>query len=222
MIRRREKQRRAASREKYKAALNKRKIPILTLDNKWHKLFKQTGGTARIASLTDKLNKLLARQGKLNTEMKNVKALKKKLMNNIVASMDDDAPLTEKRMEESGRLIEECNEKLGKFEDEYLGIPKEVDELNRELMLDTMELCYDMLHKNTVVIQENDAWIAATRAEMKKRLSQLQEAERVNRELYSYMHDIFGSDVIEIFDMQYNPGLKKQESGQEGESGELP
>ena len=27
----------------------------------------------------------------------------------------------------------------------------------------------------------------------------------MNQELYSYMHDIFGPDVIDIFDMKYDP-----------------
>ena len=35
-------------------------------------------------------------------------------------------------------------------------------------------------------------------AEMKK-----QEQEQMNQELYAYMHDIFGADVINIFDMEY-------------------
>lgn len=27
--------------------------------------------------------------------------------------------------------------------------------------------------------------------------------EQMNQDLYSYMHDIFGAEVIEIFDMKY-------------------
>ena len=30
----------------------------------------------------------------------------------------------------------------------------------------------------------------------------------MNQELYTYMHNIFGADVIEIFDMKYNPSEK--------------
>ena len=32
-----------------------------------------------------------------------------------------------------------------------------------------------------------------------------QEREWLNQEMYAYMHDIFGPEVIEIFDMTYNP-----------------
>ena len=31
------------------------------------------------------------------------------------------------------------------------------------------------------------------------------QKEETNRNLYAYMHDIFGSDVIELFDMKYDP-----------------
>ena len=34
---------------------------------------------------------------------------------------------------------------------------------------------------------------------------QKQQREVMNDELYSYMHAIFGPDVIEMFDMKYNP-----------------
>ena len=41
------------------------------------------------------------------------------------------------------------------------------------------------------------------RIELKKKVIRKQEKERKNQALYSYMHDIFGADVIEIFDMKY-------------------
>ena len=30
--------------------------------------------------------------------------------------------------------------------------------------------------------------------------------ELKNQEIYTYMHDIFGASVIDLFDMKYNPG----------------
>lgn len=202
--------------EKYRAALegaasNGRKIPVLTLDNKWHKLFTQTGSTPEIAALSEKLNDLLKRQGKLNNEIKEIKRLKKKLMDNIVASMnavsgtDEKSQSAEKKMEESRRLIEECNEKLEDYEDECLELPREIDAVNYKLMLATMEICYDRLQRNTKEIKEIGSWIAQTRVELKKKLLKKQESEIENHSLYSYMHDIFGAEVLEIFDMEYDP-----------------
>ena len=41
------------------------------------------------------------------------------------------------------------------------------------------------------------------------------EKEMMNHQLYSYMHDIFGAEVIEIFDMKYNPDQRESGTGEE-------
>ena len=46
------------------------------------------------------------------------------------------------------------------------------------------------------------------RVELKKNVVRKQEMEVANQEIYSFMHDIFGSDVIDLFDMKYNPENK--------------
>lgn len=199
--------------EEYKVALSGRKIPVLTLDNKWHQLFTQTGSTKQIEVLTEKLNELIREQGRINNEIKDIKKVKKKLMDNIVASMNDVErfPENERKMEERKRLIEECNEKLEEYRDEGLTLPGEIDRVNYQLMLATMEVCYDKLKQNTKDINEISDWVVKTRIELKKKLLKKQEAEITNQNLYSYMHDIFGAEVLEIFDMEYQPEIKKQE-----------
>lgn len=37
--------------------------------------------------------------------------------------------------------------------------------------------------------------------------------EQMNQELYSYMHDIFGANVIDIFDMKYKKENSKTGDG---------
>lgn len=198
--------------EVYKPALLGKKIPILTLDNKWHKLFTQAESNAQIETLSKELNELLMRQGKLNTETKEIKKLKKKLMDDIVqATGDMEETLdkkTEKKLEESKRLIEECNEKMEAYADELRLIPNEIEFVNKKLMLATMETCYEYLHDNTEEIEEIEKWVRQMRIELKKNLVRKQEKELKNHALYSYMHDIFGAEVIEIFDMKYNPEEK--------------
>ncbi|MDO4302651.1 MAG: hypothetical protein Q4D94_01940 [Bacillota bacterium] len=193
--------------EIYKPALLGRKIPVLTLDHKWHQLFTQTQPDQYIKHLEDELNELLKRQGKAKSESSRIKALKKKLMQEIVenaadASMENNEK-AQKKAAESKRLIEECNEKLKEYEDELLFLPREIDRVNRELMLRTMEVCYSRLKENEKEIEENTQWINKARVELKKRLVRKQEKELMNQELYSYMHDIFGAEVIEIFDMEH-------------------
>ena len=195
--------------EIYERALAGKKIPILTLDNKWYKLFPNLNDYPKIMKIARSLNDLLKRQGKLNTETKDIKILKKKLMQEIVPMVDEleqkqDKAL-EKKLDDNKRLIEECNEKLQSYEDELLELPRQIEETNHELMVATMEYCYDKMQSNTDDIVEIAKWVADIRVELKNNLVRKQEMEIYNRQMYSYMHDIFGANVMELFDMKYNP-----------------
>lgn len=195
--------------ESYEQALAGKSIPILTLDNKWYKLFKNLGEYPLILDKVKQLNDLLKRQGKLNTETKEIKSLKKRLMNEIVPLVDDleqkpDKSL-EKKIDDNKRLIEECNEKLDSYKDELMELPVSIQTTNHELMLLTMEYCYDKMQTNTDEIVEIAKWITDIRQELKDNLVKKQEMEYYNHQMYSYMHDIFGAEVINLFDMKYNP-----------------
>ena len=198
----------------YENALKGKKIPVLTLDNKWHRLFTMTNKDSILTNLENDVNLLLKKQGRINTELKNIKSIKKKLMDEIVQLMAIHDEPSNKKIEENKKLIEECNEKMEEYEDELLDIPSRIDEANHHLMLRTMEICYNLLDNNTREIEKISSWISKIRVEIKKNVVRKQEREIRNYELYSFMHDIFGADVLEIFDMKYNPEdtvLRKKE-----------
>ena len=79
----------ARSDEVFKAALVGKRIPILTLDNKWHRLFTQSEFTPELKGMEKSLNDMLKRQAKLNSETKELKKLKKKLMDEVVILADE-------------------------------------------------------------------------------------------------------------------------------------
>lgn len=195
------------SEEVYKPALAGKKIPVLTLDHKWHRLFTQIDTNSEIKTYENELNELLKRQGKINTETKEIKKLKSKLMEEIrSSSMEGES---EDKIEENKKLIDECNEKLEAYQDEGLDLPAQINEVNKKLMLATMEVCYDDIKTGTEEINEISQWIDEIRVELKKKVIRKQEKQQRIQDLYSYMHDIFGADVIELFDMQYNPDENK-------------
>lgn len=189
----------------YEKALEGKTIPILVLDNKWHRLFDFMEPDKTAKKMEEELNELLKKQGRLNSQLKDIKRVKKKLMDGIMDLMDKEDSLSKRKREESKRLIEECNEKLEACEDELLGLPTQIHQLNRTLMLHTMDMCYQVLKANEKDIIEIAAWINQVRIDLKKNIIRKQEKEVANQELYTFMHDIFGPHVIEIFDMQYNP-----------------
>jgi len=197
--------------ELFRQALRGKRIPVLTLDRKWYRLFDKLGKDG-VKEYEDSLNALLKKQGKLNTEMKNIRGLKKKLMNEIMEmadeSSEDQGEKKEKKLSKHRSLVEECNEKLEAMQDEQLDLPKEIDNVNFELMISTMESCYDLLQENTKDINEIEEWVKQVRVELKKKLLDKQAKEQKNHEIYRYMHDIFGAEVIDLFDLTYDPETK--------------
>lgn len=204
----------------YKPALSKAKIPLLVLDNNWHKLFTQADETPEIRKLEKKLNELLKTQGKSNTEQKKLRACKRKLMDEIIQLADryggDKDEAIEREMDRHRRLVEECSERLKQLQEDAGDNEKEIDETNYQLMLKTMELCYRRLEENRKEIEYYEDWIKKMRDELKENIIRKQERETSTFELYTYMHNIFGRDVIDIFDMHYHPEEyrpKKKEDG---------
>ena len=192
--------------EFYKQALVGKKIPILVLDHQWHKLSIQTGTSEKIKTLEQELNELLKLQGRYSAQIKSLSEYKKKLMDEIVQIMElPDCPEKEKRMEQNKQAIADTKHKLEEYRDLQLELPKLTNEKNMELMMATLEVCYDKIQNNTKQIEEINTWITQFRDELKKKVLQKQRSQILNDEMYSYMHDIFGPDVIEMFDMKYNP-----------------
>lgn len=200
--------------EVFQPALIGKKIPILTLDHKWHKLFTQREQTPEIKRLEGELNKLLKRQARVNEDGKELKKLKKKTMDEIMVLADEmeknPSKKLEKTLEGHRRLVNECNEKMEACEEEMVELPRQISQVNNKLMVATMEVCYGKLEKNTKELEEIEKWISSIRRELKKKVVRKQEKEAMNHQLYSYMHDIFGAEVIEIFDMKYNPEERKK------------
>ena len=201
--------------EVYEQALAGKKVPVLTLDNKWYKLFRDLAELPRIQAQEKQLNELVQRQGQLNVDSKNIRKLKKKLMDEIVPIANEleqkYSKALEKQLDEHKRLIEECNEKLEEYQDELLELPRQIEQVNHALMLSTMEYCYESMQENTRQIVEIAQWVKYIRIELKKNLVRKQEMEYQNRQIYSYMHDLFGAEVIELFDMQYDPLVTEQQ-----------
>ncbi len=204
----------------YKPALSKTKLPILTLDNNWHKLFTQAKETPEIKKLEKKLNELLKEQGKVNEEYKKLKFVKRKLMDEIIQLADryggQHDKAIEKAMANHKAMVEECSERLKALEEEHRDLPKRIEETNYQLMLRTMEICYKRLEENRREIEYYDKWIQDIRVQLRENIIRKQERETSTYELYSYMHNIFGRDVIDIFDMHYNPEAYRPKKKEEG------
>ena len=200
------------SEQEFLEALSDKEVPILVLDQKWHRLFAIHGKTDAIKSLEQEENRLLMKQGQLNTRLKELKKVKSKLMNHIVDNMDTeektgDEDQRHKEMDQDARLLDEVKEEMTKCEDELLELPKSIQETNRKLMLASMEYCYEKLRTNKEEAEEISNWITDIRIQLKKNIIKKQNREINNREIYSYMHDILGHSILDLFDIQYEEEL---------------
>lgn len=190
----------------FENALKDKKVPILVLDQKWHRLFALSGKPENVLTIESELNHLIERQGQLNNDLKDLKKLKNKLMDNIVVNMagtheENSGAIESKKLEEDKRLIDDVNAKIGEAEDELLELPKLIRDKNETLMIATMDFCYDKLRSNMKEADEIAEWISQVRRDLKKNIIKKQNREINNRQIYSYMHDIFGPSVIDLFDL---------------------
>ena len=202
--------------EEFKKALSNKNIPILVLDQKWHRLFAIHGKTDEIKEAEAEVSELLALQGKINNELKKLKKIKSQLMDDIVQNMDDEndnSAEREKKRQENKKLIDEVNEKIAEEEDRLLEIPKEIKDANERLMILSMDYFYSKIRVNHTEAQEIEEWIAQVRIDLKKNIIRKQNRTINNKEIYSFLHDIFGAEVLDLFDIQYDdPMIDNKES----------
>ncbi len=195
-----------AQKKDFEVFLQGRKLPVCVLEEKWHKVFALKGKPEHITVLEEKLTEMVERQEALGTEVRDLKKLKSKLMANIVANMDgtyaeNEGKISSKKLEEDKRLIDEINEKLAADDDELLDLPRDIDRTNKELMLLTVEYCYEKLRINLAEAREITDWITQVRIDLKKNIIKKQNREINTRQIYAYMHDIFGADMMDVFDL---------------------
>lgn len=195
---------------KYKELLRGKKIPLLVLDNKWHQLFLVEKKNRAIKKLEEELNQLLQRQGKLGTDIKDMQKLKTELLQEIRDNMEEAETnaKVQKKQEKNQKLVLEINEKTVLYDDELKDIPHQMEKVNRQLMLETMQVFYALMKKNEEAIEEIVTWVKEIREQVKDNMVRKTTLEEYNATIYGYLHDVLGSDVINIFDMKY---LKKPE-----------
>lgn len=184
------------------------KIPILTLDARWHELFPEEAKTSRIKDLEQRVNQLLKKQGKLVNDIKDMKKLKNSLMNEIVVNMDFGSDILgkakEKKLDKNKQYINELNKKIDQAMEELSEIPYKIKEVNEDLMVESMNICYDHLRENKAEIIKIAAWIGEIREELKNKILMKQDMEIMNTQIYTYMHDLLGAELMEVFDKEFN------------------
>lgn len=189
------------------SVIQNKKIPILTLDARWHELFPDERKTSRLRELELKVNQLLMTQGKLATDIEDMKKLKKTLLKDIIDNMDTGNDITgkvKKRLDKDKRYVEELNNKINEASDQLLEIPNKIREANEELLIESINICYNTIHTNKDELDKISEWIRKTREELKEKILLKHDMESNMKVIYNNMHDILGADILDLFDNMQN------------------
>lgn len=192
----------------YREYIDLKRVPILPLDNRWHQLFPEKSKPPKIKKLEKQVMTLVKREGTINNDIKKLEAAKKKLMQEIVKNMQEsseeiDEKLRQKKLSASQKLIGDINKKSDSLENERFEIPEALVKANEELLIESIDLCYDRLSVNQTKISSLAEWIENARSELKKNIVLKQELEEMNASIYSYMHDMLGPRFMEVFDSRH-------------------
>lgn len=197
-----------SSYENFENLVDLKKIPILPLDNRWHQLFPDNLKTPRIKKLEKEVMNLVKRESGVSREIKSLVGLKKKLMKEIVDNMeetdDENEKLRQKKLDASRKLIEDINNKNTELENEKYQLPYRLMKVNEELLMESIENCYTRLSNNEMQIEALGEWIDKTRIQLKRNVVIKQDKTDENNNIYGYMHDMLGHEVMEIFDREHN------------------
>ena len=79
------------------------------------------------------------------------------------------------------KRFNEINEKVDRYNDDMLDLPKEIASVNTELMLLTMEESYKVIRSNTSEIEEIGDWIKMMRMEIKKNILKIREQNNMSK-----------------------------------------
>ena len=191
----------------YKKELKNKKVPLLVLDPGWHELFPDHRKNDDIRRCERNLNDLVKKQGQTSNDLKDYEKAKKVVMDNIVNNMTDgnepDSYFKSRKQEKNQKLMEELNVKIAEASELQRKLPMQIELANKELLIASMKVCYAELSENTDRIEELDAWIRRAREELKDRILAKQDMEMRNTQVYTYMHNLLGAQVVEVFDRKH-------------------
>lgn len=181
-----------------------KRIPILTLDERWYALYPENEKPARIKEIEDRLNLLIQRQGKLIHDMKDMKNLKTNLMKEIITNMDVDdtkvGMLKAKKLGKNKKIILEISERMKNIENELIDIPYQIKAVNEQLIIESSKECYHRLNVYNQKIEEITQSVAKLRLELKDKILLKQDMEIKTTTIYSYMHDMLGPELMQNLD----------------------
>lgn len=189
--------------EYIKESLSKRHLPIVLLDPLWYSIREQIKSDL-ISKNEAKLQELLKEQGRLNTDYKEYTAVKQNFLKQIIVVGDEVQKGGDShKMEELNKLHQSTlatNEKLEAIEGRISEVEEEIEAVNRKIIEEMIAVAYEYIEACKLKEMTLEQEIEALRSEMLLKTNEKKEAEKLEKGIYSYMHNIVGQQQVEIID----------------------
>ncbi|MBP7175036.1 MAG: hypothetical protein KBA53_02310 [Thermoclostridium sp.] len=200
------------------ATLKKNDIVILTLDERWNKLFKVIPITAEIQRQQAFLNKLLGKEAALYQEQKSIEPEKVKCMNRIMTlteeAFDKNNEEAKKSLAQSKERIEALNKRAQDILNELYQMKDEIREANFKLLEATVRHVYSVMARSRERQKKLDRELELAKKRLKDLQTERQGMSTDWTEVYSFFHTLLGSDELTKLDQLFlKPEEKKDEAG---------
>lgn len=181
-------------------ALRGKQVPILVLDNRWHTMFPKGRKPAEIASIETNLNKYLKLQGKLINEMKDLKVAKQRLMQGIVAGMEEEGERGNRKKDNQQRLLLETSSRIQECSEQLMYLPKKIQLENEKLMVYTAQYCFEQMTNSDGRLRELKQEIRELRERLADCTEEKEALEEGLQNGYALMHNVLGPEVMNLYD----------------------
>lgn len=186
--------------------LAKRNIPILINNKEWKKLFENVNDK-KIEGYKDALNQLLQEQKQTDRELVRLKKEKKKIMLKIL-NLSDEANNSNNAyaielLEQSQSNVIDINTKLEELTFRSETIPREIREVNFNLLKETIQRSYKELQENEEQFNAVNNEINEMREKLKSLIEQKHDFEERINTTYRFLHGLLGNEEMEKLDKMF-------------------
>ncbi len=185
--------------------LRKNRIPLLYKDPNWIELFAEVEDKEmKIAKI--ELEKKVGREKEISVLIRDMQAEKLQCMK-MILGVSDSVNNANKRgnirlLDEYKNKIESINSKIDELTFESETIPKEIRELNLNLLKETIRYGYSELNQKEHTLNQALKEVDILRQKFKKLIKiKYEYGEWINK-TYTFFHALLGSEVIEKLDQE--------------------
>jgi ferritin len=196
-----------------KKTLRTNDISAVILDKRWNTLFTYIEKPRKTAQMEDELEKLLFEDTRLLQLAEELPEKKRKLLNKIMqlspkAHKENDENAKNK-MQEYQNEVHKINKEIEKTEKRLDDMPENIRKKNIDLLESTVKKVYFKIKSNIKRVEELDKMIQTRREEIKSLIDEKETLAVDYTEVYSYFHDLLGSNELEKLDKKYLKGKKE-------------